>query len=131
MITHPTSSELLDAVTRFLEDRIAPQVKDRDAFLVRVAINALATVHREGEQAAAMEAAALERLQRLLGRPDDLATLNHDLCKAIRTGEIADDDPALLAHLRAGAIDQIRIDQPNYSGLKQALADLPAGGRFP
>ena len=28
----------------------------------------------------------------------------------------------LLAHLRASVIDQVQIDQPNYSGLKAALA---------
>jgi hypothetical protein len=27
-----------------------------------------------------------------------------------------------LAHLRASVIDQVQIDQPNYSGLKAALA---------
>ena len=121
MITHPTSAELIDAVTRFLEQSVAPQMKDRDAFLVRVAVNALATVKREGDQGAAMEAAAKARLVKLLGHDGDFTALNHDLCEAIRTGALADDGPALLAHLRASAIDQVRVDQPNYSGLKQAL----------
>ena len=121
MITHPSSAELLDAVTRFLEQQVAPQMKDRDAFLVRVAVNALATVKRESEQGAAMEAAAKVRLVELLGRDGDFTTLNHHLCEAIRSGDIADDDPAMLAHLKATAVDQVRIDQPNYSGLRQAL----------
>jgi hypothetical protein len=121
MNTHPTSAELLDAVTRFLEERVAPQMKDRDAFLTRVAINALATVKRQGEQGGAMETAAEARLAALLGRQGTVEALTHNLCEAIRTGAIAADDAALLAHLKATTIDQVRIDQPNYSGLKTAL----------
>jgi hypothetical protein len=128
MITHPTSAELLDAVARFLEERALPQMQDRDAFLVRVAVNALATVKREGEAGAAMEAAAHARLVALLGHDGDFTALNHDLCEAIQTGAIPDDDPALLAHLRASAIDQIKIDQPNYSGLKQAKGPRASTG---
>lgn len=120
MMSHPSSAELIDAVTRFLEERVAPQMKDRDAFLVRVAVNALATVKREGEQGAAAEAAQAARLSALLGHEGDFSSLNHELCAAIRSGALADDDAALLAHLRASAIEQVRIDQPNYSGLKQA-----------
>lgn len=122
MITHPTSGELLDAVTRFLEERVAPQMRDRDAFLVRVAINALATVKREGEQSAALEAGARDRLVALLRLRDTPEAMNRQLCEAIRSGAIDDDTPALLAHLKATAMAQVAIDQPNYSGLKQALA---------
>ena len=125
MISHPTSAELLDAVSRFLEQQVAPQMKDRDAFLVRVAVNALATVKREGGAGAAMETGASSRLVDLLGHDGCFTDLNRELCEAIRAGAIPDDSPELLAHLRASAIDQIGIDQPNYSGLKQALL---AGG---
>ena len=59
MITHPTAPELIDSVIRFIEERAAPQLKDRDAFLCRVAVNALAAVKREIEQGATAEAEAL------------------------------------------------------------------------
>ena len=49
MITSPTALELIDAVIGFIEQRAAPQLKDRDAFLARVAVNALAAVRREIE----------------------------------------------------------------------------------
>jgi phosphohistidine phosphatase SixA len=126
MNSHPTSGELLDAVTRFLEERVAPQMKDRDAFLVRVAVNALATVKRQGEQGAAMEAGAQTRLAALLGHEGSVEALNHELCEAIRTGAIADDDAALLTHLKASTIAQVQVDQPNYSGLKAALGPRPS-----
>ncbi len=121
MISHPTSGELLDAVSRFLEDQVAPQMKDRDVFLLRVAINALATVKREGELGAGLEDRAREGMAALLGHDGGTAALEAELCEAIREGRIADDDPALIAHLKAVAIARIKIDQPNYSGLKAAL----------
>lgn len=118
MITHPTASELIEAVIRFIEDRAAPQLKDRDAFLARVAVNALNTVRREIEQGPAAEAAATERLRSILGRDGTWTELNEALCTGIEDGSIDAADPAVMAHLKASIIDQVRIDQPNYAGLK-------------
>ena len=118
MITHPTAPELIDSVIRFIEERAAPQLKDRDAFLCRVSVNALAAVKREIEQGATAEAAALERLRTLLGGDGDFATLNAALCDGIQDGTIDPLDPAVLAHMKASIIDQVRIDQPQYSGLR-------------
>lgn len=118
MITHPTASELIDSVIRFIEERAAPQLKDRDAFLCRVAVNALGAVKREIEQGPAAEAAATERLRALLGRDGDFETLNAALCDGIADGSIDGMAPQVLAHFKASIIDQVRIDQPNYAGLK-------------
>jgi hypothetical protein len=118
MITHPTASELIEAVIRFIEDRAAPQLKDRDAFLARVAVNALNTVRREIEQGPAAEAAATERLRAILGRDGTWTELNEALCTGIEDGSIDAADPAVMAHLKASIIDQVRIDQPNYAGLR-------------
>jgi hypothetical protein len=118
MITHPTASELIEAVIRFIEDRAAPQLKDRDAFLARVAVNALNTVRREIEQGPAAEAAATERLKVILGRDGTWTELNEALCTGIEDGSIDAADPAVMAHLKASIIDQVRIDQPNYAGLR-------------
>ncbi|MFZ4606959.1 MAG: DUF6285 domain-containing protein, partial [Caulobacter sp.] len=113
MITHPTASELIEAVIRFIEDRAAPQLKDRDAFLARVAVNALNTVRREIEQGPAAEVAATERLRAILGRDGTWTELNEALCTGIEDGSIDAADPAVMAHLKASIIDQVRIDQPN------------------
>jgi len=118
MITHPTASELIEAVIRFIEDRAAPQLKDRDAFLARVAVNALNTVRREIEQGPAAEAAATERLKVILGRDGTWTELNEALCTGIEDGSIDAADPKVMAHLKASIIDQVRIDQPNYAGLR-------------
>lgn len=118
MITHPTSSELIEAVIRFIEERAAPQLKDRDAFLARVAVNALNTVRREIEQGPAAEAAATQRLKAILGRDGTWTELNDALCTGIENGSIDASDSAVMAHMKASIIDQVRIDQPNYAGLK-------------
>ena len=117
MITSPTAAELTQAVIGFIEGA-APQLKDRDAFLAKVAVNALAAVRREIEQGPAAEAAATQRLIALLGHDGDFAGLNTELCDRLASGELTLDDPAVLAHLKASVIDQVRIDQPGYSGLK-------------
>ena len=126
MIRNPSAVELLDAVARFIEQHAAPQLKDRDVFLARVAVNALATVKREIEAGAAAEAAATARLGTLLGREGDFETLNAALCEDLRVGRLDLAAPGLLEHLRLSAIDQARIDQPGYSGLKAALESLSA-----
>ena len=118
MITHPTASELIEAVIRFIEDRAAPQLKDRDAFRARVAVTALNPVRREIEPGPAAEAAATERLKAILGRDGTWTELNEALCTGIEDGSIDAADPAVMAHLKASIIDQVRIDQPNYAGLR-------------
>lgn len=118
MIASPTAAELIEAVIGFIETRAAPQLKDRDAFLAKVAVNALAAVKREIELGPQAEAAATERLRALLGRDGDFAELNAELCDRLASGELTLKDPAVLAHLKASIIDQVRIDQPNYSGLR-------------
>ncbi len=118
MITHPTAPELIDSVIRFIEERAAPQLKDRDAFLCRVAVNALAAVKREIQQGPDAEEAAVVRLRALLRRDGDFATLNAALCDGIQDGTIDPLDPAVLAHMKSSIIDQVRIDQPQYSGLR-------------
>jgi hypothetical protein len=119
MSSHPTKDELLAAVSDFIM-QIAPQLKDRDAFLARVATNSLAIVRREFAEGSSAEAAARARLALLLGDEGDFPTLNTRLCAAIRAGEFDEDEAMLMRHLKASAIDQVRIDQPTYSGLKAA-----------
>lgn len=121
MISHPTAAELSAAIAAFDAEAAAPG-DPRQAFLARVADNARATVAREAAQGAALEREAEDRLRTLLGREGDFAALNAALCDALRERRIAPLDPTLLAHLRATAIGQIRIDQPSYGGLEALLA---------
>ena len=114
MIEHPKAEELVEAVARWI-DSVRPQLAPRDAFLARVAANALSVVRRELVQGAAAEAAATERLSALLGKDGSLAELNADLCARLREGAMDRDTPGLLAALKANIAEQIAIDQPNYA----------------
>lgn len=114
MTSHPTAAELIEAVSRFIEERAALQLKDRDAFLAKVAVNALAAVRRELELGPQAQAEATARLAALLGHDGDFAGLNAELCEKLASGEIDLAAPGVLEHLKASATDQVRIDQPKY-----------------
>lgn len=122
MISHPSAEELLDGVIRFIELHAAPKLEDRDAFLARVAVNALNTVKRELQFSVEGDIAARNRLKALLGQEGDLESLNRALCAALQGGTLTLESAGVLEHLKASALHQIQIDQPNYSGIK-ALQD--------
>lgn len=120
MISHPTAAELSEAIAAFEAEAATPG-DARHAFLARVTDNARATLAREAELGARLEAEAVERLSRLMGETGDFASLNAKLCQALRDGAIDPQDARLLAHLRATAIGQVAIDQPSYGGLAALL----------
>lgn len=113
MITHPRTEELVESVRLWI-DQIRPTLDPRNAFLARVAANALATVGREITAGPAAEAAAVAGMAGVLGHDGDYATLNSELCARIRSGEFSVETPGLLAALTIMARDQIAIDQPSY-----------------
>ena len=113
MISHPRAEELTEAVARWIE-QIRPTLDPRNAFLARVAANALAAVTREltlGEEA---KAAAVQRLEPILGHGGTYEGLNWELCEKLRAGEMGVQTPGLLPALRANVLDQLAIDQPGY-----------------
>lgn len=113
MITHPKTEELAEAVAAWI-DQIRPSLDPRNAFLARVAANALATIGRELTQGPAAEARAVARMAQVLGRQGSYVELNSELCARIRAGDLTVETPGLLAALQVMAKDQIAIDQPNY-----------------
>lgn len=113
MITHPRSDELLDALAMWIES-IGPKLPGRDAFLARVAVNAVNLVKREQAKGAEMEQGQVERMAQILKHSGSYEALNEALCLAIRDGKIDPLDKNLLAHLRASAEEQIAIDNPKY-----------------
>lgn len=122
MISHPTAAELSEAIATF-EATPGQPGDPRQVFLARVTDNARATLAREADHGARLEAEALARLRTLLGQDGEFSRLNTQLCQTLRDGTLSPRDPAVLAHLRATAIGQIAIDQPSYGG----LAALEAG----
>ncbi|HEX7886441.1 MAG TPA: DUF6285 domain-containing protein [Phenylobacterium sp.] len=113
MITHPRTEELVEAVALWIA-QIRPSLDPRNAFLARVAANALATVRREIADGPAAEAEAVARMGEVLGHAGEFAQLNGELCARIRSGELTVETPGLLAALQVMASDQLAIDQPSY-----------------
>jgi len=113
VITHPKTEELALSVAMWI-DQIRPSLDPRNAFLARVAANALATVGRELTQGPAAEAEAVARMGEVLGRSGTYADLNVELCARIRAGELTVVTPGLLSTLQVMARNQIAIDQPSY-----------------
>jgi hypothetical protein len=113
VITHPRTEELVEAVALWLE-QIRPTLDPRDAFLARVAGNALGTIRRELTQGPAAEAAAVKLMADLLGHEGGFAALNAELCARIRAGELTVETAGLLPALALMAKDQLAIDQPTY-----------------
>ncbi|WP_421932023.1 DUF6285 domain-containing protein [Phenylobacterium sp.] len=105
MITHPRTEELVDAVARWI-DSIRPELKPRDAFLARVAVNVLGVVKREVTLGPAAEAEAVARMAALLGHTGGFEALTAELCEQLRTGGMDAATPGLLAALRANAQDR-------------------------
>ena len=113
MITHPKTEELAEAVAAWI-DQIRPSLDPRNAFLARVAANAMATIRRELTQGVDAEAAATTAMAGVLGQAGGYDDLNAELCARIRTGELTVETPGLLPALRIMATDQLAIDQPSY-----------------
>ena len=121
----PSIRELVTAVRDFLETKAMPELKGHTAFHARVAANALGIVARQLELYGHASQEETTRLVTLLGHDGALEDLNRELCARIRMGEFTLQTPGLSAHLEATTRDKVAIDQPNYSGLKQALERGP------
>ena len=113
MNTNPTTEELVRSVAMWI-DEIRPTLDPRNAFLARVAANALATVGRELTLGPVAEAEAIAGMAKVLGHAGGFVDLNSELCARLRAGEFTIETPGLLAVLTSIAKNQIAIDQPNY-----------------
>ena len=113
MTTHPSTAELVRAVAQWI-DELRPQLDQRNAYLARVAANALAIVDREFAQSKAAESAIAERLAQLLQHAGEYDSLVRELCECLRGGRMDVDTPGLLAILRDDTLAKLAIDQPTY-----------------
>jgi len=123
-----TATELLGAVSAFLEREVQPGLSGRTAFEVRIARHTLAMLQRELTLApalAALDAAAGTWAGGEGARPVPVA-----LAQALRDGRLAP-DRRTLRYLRRRTLLRLAIDNPRYSGFRAAgerwPEDLPEG----
>jgi aminoglycoside phosphotransferase (APT) family kinase protein len=96
----PSSIEMLEALTKWIEEDIKPAAEGRNRFMAAVAMNALGMLKREAES------------------PPDV----HDklLSDALLAGTQSLFTQGLLAKLKADALTKLAADQPKYSALAKA-----------
>ncbi len=115
-----TTAELLEAVQQFLRHEVLPELEGFKAYNTRVAANALGIVARElelGGELAELDA----RIGEQLNLDAQAGPIGQQIALALRDGTVAVDD-RLLAYLRHHTLLALAIDNPKYSGLRQAHA---------
>ncbi|MGE0684782.1 MAG: DUF6285 domain-containing protein [Candidatus Binatia bacterium] len=126
MQDRPTLTELLQAVTHFLDEEAVPHLTGSRQFYCRVAANVLRTVMRELESEEGQLANEWERLDALLPRQKRPSTRDalkqairqrtEELCQRIQQGE-ADAGPyreQALAHVRESVREKLVVSNPGW-----------------
>ncbi|NQX89229.1 MAG: hypothetical protein HRT77_11255 [Halioglobus sp.] len=113
-----SAHELLAAVRTFLREGVLPELDGFMAYHTRVAANALGIVQRELEQGAAL--AALDaQMAEMLGLDSAASPVTVHVAQGLRDGTVTADE-RLMHYLRQRSLLAISIDNPKYSGFKQA-----------
>lgn len=123
----PDAIDLVAAVRDSLQ-HLADKSDSGISYELRVAARALHMVERElreGDTAAAIEGEALRALH---GAELPLPELRKAVCRALRNGALAADDPALLTALRCIAEQHLAIDNPDFAAGREAQQHDPGGG---
>jgi hypothetical protein len=109
-MSHPTTTQLLEAVQLFLKEAGAA-LDGRLAFHARVAANTLAIVTRElAQDPDAAEAEALAPFGGVAAA-----------CRALRDGRLDPGDQALLRAVREAALARLGVDNPRYATYARLL----------
>lgn len=113
----PSAAELLIAIADFLREEATPALDRADprlGFQMRVAVNSLAILEREGRLGPAADAREHARLAALLGQDGSLEELNRELARQIRAGRRDERDANMMIHLTATTADKIAIANPKW-----------------
>jgi hypothetical protein len=114
------SIELLTAVRQFLREEVLPELDGFKAYTTRVAANALGIVARELEMGAGL-AELDKRIACTLALDERAGPVTQQIALALRDGAMVSDE-RILSYLRQRTLHSCAIDNPKYSGLRQARA---------
>ena len=118
----PRVEELLVSVRNFLREEVMSETAGRVNFLARVASNSLDIVIREQSMVSKLRDEEYKRLRTILDSEEEIGVLRWALTNRLRDGSAALDDSNLEEYLRFVVVNQVAIDQPNYSGYKTAIS---------
>ena len=111
--------QLVDEIEIESERAEVEDLRPGAASVVLAVESLIAAIYALGVQ----EADEQGRLIELLGQDGTLDELNRELCARIRSGDLDRSSPRLIAHLRTTTLDKLAVDQPKYSGVRQAEAE--------
>ena len=97
----PSATEMLAALSNWIESDVKPKAEGRDRFLAAVALNALGMLRRESEQ--------------------PMSICDKSLSDELLAGQKSLSTPGLLARLKQQSIQKLMVDQPKYSALAKAM----------
>tara|TARA_B100002049_G_scaffold157353_1_gene117589 strand:+ start:881 stop:1249 length:369 start_codon:yes stop_codon:yes gene_type:complete len=115
----PTSVELVEVVSEFLEKEIKINLPDHLAFKTQIAINVLNIVKREQQNEEILSKESKEILLNLFKDPNKADI--RELAKQIETGELKLDDKELQEALIEITKKKISVDNPKYSTYKKLI----------
>jgi aminoglycoside phosphotransferase (APT) family kinase protein len=118
----PRNDELLVSVRDFLRADVMAATSGRTQFMARVAANSLDILLRDMQLGPALREAEQQRLVAVLGHDGAREALRWELVEKLRDGSMPLDQAGLVEHLRATVVGELAIDQPSYSGFKNAMA---------
>ena len=118
----PHVEELLASVRNFLREDVMNETAGRTNFLARVASNSLDIVIREQSVVSRFRDEEHKRLRAIFNSEETINELRWALTRGLREGSAELDDPKLLEYLRFIVVNQVAIDQPNYTGYKTAIS---------
>ena len=115
----PTSTELVEVVSEFLEKEIKSNLPDHLAFKTQIAINVLNIVKREQQNEKILSNESRAILLNLFKDSDK--TNIEELAKQIQTGKLKLDNEELRDALIAITKKKISVDNPKYSTYKKLI----------
>ncbi len=111
----PTSAELVEVVSEFLEKKIKGNLPDHLAFKTQIAINVLNIVKRELQNEEVLTKESREILLTLFKDSDSDKANIEELAKQIKTGELKLENKELQEALIEITKKKISVDNPKYS----------------
>tara|TARA_B100001750_G_C15390949_1_gene537409 strand:- start:440 stop:805 length:366 start_codon:yes stop_codon:yes gene_type:complete len=115
----PTSAELVEAVSQFLEKQIKANLPDHLAFKTQIAINVLNIVKREQENKELLTKQSKEILLNLLKNPKEADI--KQLAEKIAEGKLTLENKELQKALIEITKKKISVDNPKYSTYKKLI----------
>ncbi|GAB5415222.1 MAG: hypothetical protein Cons2KO_28250 [Congregibacter sp.] len=120
-----STQTLLKAIRAFMRDDIAPELSGINAYKQRIALNVLATIERDIRGQPALQQLDTQYAKQMGCAAND--SPSRAIARAIRDDNLfASGQPTeaeqmdLLRYLRTRAMLSLAIDNPRYSGLRQA-----------